>query len=227
VLIGPDDPNVKFQFSTKIPLLARGGPDDDPILSNLSNLYLAYSQMSLWDITELGKATIDTTYMPEAFYSTRTPPFEARRFGASALGFQVGVQHESNGRSGEASRNVNYVYFQPTVYFGDSKRVHGEFAPKAKVYFGPQEDNPDIEDFLGYVEIFGALRFGDDLNVTGTGRVGGDPGKGSFQLDVTYPLNRFRIDAYLQLQYFNGYAESLLGYREHHQEIRLGVGFVR
>jgi outer membrane phospholipase A len=228
ILLGPDAPNAKFQFSLKIPLLAPGpAEEDDPLLSNLSNLYFAYSQMSLWDITQPGKATIDTTYMPEAFFSTRTPPFEARHFGASALGFQVGVQHESNGRSGVDSRNVNYLYFEPKVYFGDPKRVHGEFAPKAKVYFGPQEDNPDIEDFLGYVELFGALRFGDDLHFTVTGRIGGDPDKGSFQLDVTYPLIRWRIDAYLQLQYFNGYGESLLGYRHHDQEVRLGVGFVR
>jgi outer membrane phospholipase A len=228
VLVGPDTPNVKFQFSTKVPLLAPGSAeDDDPFFSSLSNLYLAYSQMSLWDITEPGKATIDTTYMPEAFYALRTPPFEARRLGATALAFQVGVQHESNGRSGEASRNVNYVYFQPTIYFGDPEHVHAEFGPKAKVYFGPQADNPDIEDFAGYVDLFAALRFDDDLHVTWFGRIGGDPGKGAFQFDITYPLIKYRIDAYLQLQYFNGYGESLLGYKHHDQEVRLGVGFVR
>jgi outer membrane phospholipase A len=225
VLIGPDSPNVKFQFSTKVPLLAPGSPEDeDPVLSNL---YFAYSQTSLWDVRRPQQATIDTTYMPEAFFATRTPPFEARRFGASALGFQIGVQHESNGRPGDDSRNVNYVYVQPTVYFGDPQRFHAEFAPKAKVYFGRQSDNPDIEEFLGFVELFGALRFGDGLHITSIGRIGENGDKGSFQLDATYPLNRFRLDAYFQVQYFNGFAESLLGYREHHQEVRLGVGFVR
>ena len=36
-----------------------------------------------------------------------------------------------------------------------------------EVYFGPQADNPDIEDFAGYVEIFAAVRFGDDLHFLG------------------------------------------------------------
>jgi outer membrane phospholipase A len=31
----------------------------------------------------------------------------------------------------------------------------------------------------------------------------------------------------VHLQYFNGFTESLLDYREHHQVIRLGVSFVR
>lgn len=225
VLLGPQSPDVKFQFSTKVPLLAPGGPEDeDPVLSNL---YVAYTQVSLWDISNPQEANIDTTFMPEAFFATRTPPFEARRLGASALGFQIGVQHESNGRSGEDSRNVNYVYVQPSVYFGDPDKVHGEFSPKGRVYFGKQTDNPDIEDFMGYVELFGALRFGDGLHITATGRIGENADKGSVQLDATYPLNRFRLDAYFQVQYFNGFAETLLGYREHQQEIRLGVGFVR
>ena len=97
VLVGPEVPNVKFQFSTKVPLLFPGGPDEpDPVLSNI---YFGYTQMSLWDIQEPGKATIDTTFMPELFFATQTPLTDFRGFYVSGAGLQGGFQHESNGRS--------------------------------------------------------------------------------------------------------------------------------
>jgi outer membrane phospholipase A len=225
VLVGPETPDLKFQFSFRIPLLAQGGPEDeDPVLSNL---YFGYSQLSFWDISEPSTATIDTTYQPELFFATKTPPFEASRFGATGLGFQIGAQHESNGRPGPESRNANYVYFTPSVYFGNPRGIHGEFSPAGKVYFEQKSDTPDLEKFLGHVELFAAVRFGEDLHITATGRIADDPGKGSFQLDVSYPLRKLRADAYFHVQYFNGYAESLLNYREHDQVVRIGLSFVR
>jgi outer membrane phospholipase A len=227
ILVGPEDDNVKFQFSTKIPLLFPGGPDQpDPVLSNL---YFGYTQMSLWDIEQLGKATIDTTFQPEVFFATQTPPppFEIQGFRASGVSLQFGGQHESNGRSGEESRNINYLYFQPTIFFGDRKKLHGEAAMRGRVFVASLDDNPDIEDYIGHFELSGAVRFGDALHVTLMGRFGDDPGRGAFQLDATYPLQKLRLDAYLHLQYFNGYGESLLDYREHSNAVRLGVSFVR
>lgn len=225
VLVGPEVPNVKFQFSTKVPLLFPGGPDEpDPVLSNL---YFGYTQVSLWDIQDPGRATIDTTFEPELFFATRTPPLDFQGFKASGIALQAGLQHESNGRSGVASRNANYFYVQPTLFFGDRRAVHGEAAVKGRVFFATLEGNPDLEDYYGHAEVFGALRFGDGLHVTATGRLGDHPDRGALQVDLTYPLRRLRVDAYFHLQYFNGYTESLLEYREHHHTVRLGVSFVR
>jgi outer membrane phospholipase A len=225
VLVGPEVPNVKFQFSTKIPLLFPGGPDEpDPVLSNL---YFGYTQMSLWDIKEPGKATIDTTYMPELFFATQTPPVDFHGFAVSGVGLQAGGQHESNGRSGDASRNANYLYVQPTVFFGDRESVHAEVALKGRLFVATLKNNPDLEDYYGHVELFTALRFGDGLHVTATSRLGDHPDRGAIEVDVTYPLRRLRLDAYMHLQYFNGFTESLLEYNESHQAVRLGVSFVR
>jgi outer membrane phospholipase A len=227
VLVGPEVPNVKFQFSTKVPLLFPGGPDaPDPVFSNL---YFGYTQVSLWDIHEPGAATIDTTYEPELFFATQTPPppVDFQGFKASGVGLQAGVQHESNGRSGDGSRNANYFYLRPTLFFGNRQAVHGELAVTGRVFFSTLRGNPDVEDYYGHAELFGAVRFGDALHVTAAGRLGDHPGRGAVQLDVTYPLRSLRVDAYLHLQYFNGYTESLLDYREHHQAVRLGVSLVR
>jgi outer membrane phospholipase A len=225
VLIGPEAPSVKFQFSTKVPLLFPGGPDEpDPVFSNI---YFGYTQLSLWDIEELGKATIDTTFEPELFFATQTPPVDFQGFRASSVGLKAGVQHESNGRPGDDSRNANYFYVEPTVYFGDRKAFHGELAVKGRAFFSTMDGNPDLEDYYGHVEAFAALRFGDGLHVTVTGRLGDHPSRGAIEFDITYPLQRIRLDAYFHAQYFNGFTESLLDYNESHQVLRFGVSFVR
>ena len=227
VLAGPDVPNVKFQLSTKVPLLFPGGEDKpDPVLSNL---YFGYTQTSLWDVDDLQASTIDTTFQPELFFAMQTPPppVEIHGLRAAGLGLQIGVQHESNGRSGEESRNANYVYVQPTVFFGNRDGVHGEVAIKGRMFFGSMDSNEDLEDYYGHAEVFAAVRFGDGLHATVTGRLGDDPGRGALQIDLSYPLQKLRVDAYFHVQYFNGFTESLLDYDEHHQTVRVGVSFVR
>jgi outer membrane phospholipase A len=53
---------------------------------------------------------------------------------------------------------------------------------------------------------------------------------GSVQVDLTYPLHRFlfnNLDIYLQAQYVNGLAESLLNFRERAETFRFGLAILR
>jgi outer membrane phospholipase A len=196
----------------------------------MSNVYFGYTQAALWDVEDPSRSTIDTTFMPELFFATLTAQRAHERLGSSALGFQAGVQHESNGRPGEDSRNVNYVYAQPTLYFGDPDGISGQFGPRFRAFFSESNDNPDIPDYYGRLEMHGALRLGRGLQLAATGRVGENADRGAFQLDLTYPLKHFiggEVDTFLMVQYFNGFAESLLTYQEHHQTLRVGISFVR
>jgi outer membrane phospholipase A len=229
VLIGPESPNVKFQFSAKLRLFSPEGAVGRA-LPQLSMLYLAYTQMSLWDVQNPSKSTIDTTYMPELFFATHTPPWAQEDVHSAALGIQAGVRHESNGRPGEDSRNVNYFYAQPTLYLGDPGTVSGQLGVRARAYFSGLSDNPDIAEFYGNLAFYAALRFGRDLQLAVEARPGDDWERGAVQVDLTYPLKRYvggPVETFLHVQYFNGFAESLLTYREHHQALRIGVSFVR
>ena len=118
IIWGTTAPNVKFQFSAKFRAFAPDGPAAQQF-PPISNLYFGYTQMSLWDTEDLSDTSIDTTYMPEVFYATHTAPHAHRQVGAETLGFQAGIRHESNGETDPDSRNVNYAYVQPTLYFGD------------------------------------------------------------------------------------------------------------
>jgi outer membrane phospholipase A len=229
VLIGPTDPNVKFQFSVKLRLFSPDGAAGRAF-PPLSMLYLAYTQMSLWDIENPSKSTVDTTFMPEFFFATHTPPLALEEVHTAALGLQAGVQHESNGRPGEASRNINYFYAQPTLYLGDPKSVSGQFGVRARTYFSGLNDNPDIAEFYGNVGFSAAVRFAGNLQLAAEVRPSDDWERGAVQVDLTYPLKRYvggPVDTFLHVQYFNGFAESILTYRDHHQTLRVGVSFIR
>ena len=53
--------------------------------------------------------------------------------------------------------------------------------------------------------------------------------RGNVQLDLTYPTMRFfgSFSLYLDVQYFNGYGESLLGYNQRTDELRVGFELFR
>ena len=229
IVVGPSVPNVKFQFSVKFRLFSPDG-EAARVAPPLANLYFGYTQAALWDVEDPSRSTIDTTFMPELFYATHTAPRAHERLRAATLGFQAGVQHESNGRPGEDSRNVNYVYAQPTLYFGDPDDLSGQLGVRLRAYFAESADNPDIPDYYGHADLYASLRFGRGLQVAAAGRIGERGDRGAIQVDLTYPLKQYvggEVDTYLLVQYFNGFAESLLTYREHQQTLRVGVAFVR
>jgi outer membrane phospholipase A len=222
-------PNAKFQFSAKFRLFSPDGQAAGA-LPPLSMLYFGYTQAALWDVEDPSRSTIDTSFMPELFFATHTPPRAHEQLRAATLGFQAGVQHESNGRTGEDSRNVNYAYAQPVVYLGDPDGISGQVGARVRAYFAESDDNPDIPDYYGHADAYAAVRFGRGLQVAAAGRIGESGDRGAIQVDVTHPLKRYvggDVGTFLHVQYFNGFAESLLTYREHHQTIRVGIAFVR
>jgi phospholipase A1 len=229
IVAGPSTPNAKFQFSVKFRLFSAQGAVGGAA-QPLANLYFGYTQTALWDVESPSQTTLDITHMPELFFATHTLPRRDGRLGTTVMGFQFGVQHESNGRPGLESRNVNYLYMQPALFFGTPQGLNGEIGPKLRAYFSGSGDNPDIAEYYGHVDLYGALRVANGLQAAATGRLGDDGDKGAIQLDLSYPLKRYiggEVDTFFHVQYFNGFGESLLEYNEHSQSIRAGVSFVR
>jgi outer membrane phospholipase A len=59
-------------------------------------------------------------------------------------------------------------------------------------------------------------------------RAGKDFDRGSAQFDLTIPLRKIvRSPLFLQAQYFNGYGESLLFYKQREDQFRVGLGLFR
>lgn len=225
-IAGTASPNAKFQVSFKYRLFEadRGlGRTLPPV----SNLYLGYSQISLWDWNKPSAPFMDSSYKPEILYYH--PALFATTNGFFKLDIQSGFQHESNGRDGPSSRSLNMVYIRPRLTLGASSKFQFTLSPKAYYYVGSMSDNPDLADYRGYVDMITTLGWVDNVQLAALGRAGQGFDHGSLQLDLSYPLRKLHpgLTWYLHAQYFLGYGESLLYYNDRSESFRLGISIYR
>jgi outer membrane phospholipase A len=192
----------------------------------LDDLYLGYTQTSVWDLDAPSSPFEDSSYKPRVFY------FEPSAWTSSIapvrLGVETGLGHESNGQGGEESRSINIAYVRPTLVLGRPADWQLTFAPLFNEYL-EKKDNPDIQDYRGYVDWYATLGKADSAQLAATYRTGS---KGwSVQLDLTYPLSVLalgNLNGYLLFQYFDGWGETILRYNERSEpQYRLGLMFVR
>lgn len=225
-IAGTASPNAKFQVSFKYRLfetdrgLGRAIPP-------LSDFYLGYSQISLWDWNKPSAPFMDSSYKPELLFYH--PALIATTNGFFKLDLQSGFQHESNGRDGPSSRSLNMVYIRPKLTLGASSKFQFTISPKAYYYVGSLEDNPDLADYRGYVDMIATLGWVDNVQLAALGRAGQEFEHGSLQLDLSYPLRKLHpgLTWYFHAQYFLGYGESLLYYNDRSESFRLGISIYR
>lgn len=206
----PDSGEVKFQFSAKFNLA-------ENVLGDIGDVYFAYTQRSWWQAynTDASSPFRETNYEPEVFIDFDNA--------WSALGWvntrnRVAFNHLSNGRSQPLSRSWNRVYLESTFQRGGwalSLAPHWRI-PESE----SDDDNPDIERFMGYGDIRLAKRLNNNHEFSGLLR--GNPAAGNYgtQIDYSWPaFNSLRA----HLQYYYGYGESMIDYdnRVH----RLSIGF--
>jgi phospholipase A1/A2 len=229
-IAGTKSPNAKFQISFKYRFFSEQGSLAKQYPA-LKGLHFAYTQTSLWDWSGPSAPFLDSSYKPELFYVKEQ--VDGGRWGEGVrLDLQGGLQHESNGKAGADSRSLNLAYIQPT-FVGKAGRLRLSLAPRAWVYLGSLDDNPDIAKFRGYVGMRAIAEWTDDWQLSATGRVGDAWNRGSLQLDLSYRLTSMRwlsenlAPLYLYLQYFWGYGETLLRYNDRTSSIRAGFALFR
>jgi len=224
--VDPGLEKSKYQISFKYKLF--NAPSDRQLTNGfLDGLHLAYTQTSFWDLKSDSKPFDDTSYKPEIFYYI--PKIDLNTPWIKAFGIQTGFRHESNGKGDTDSRSTNYVYIEPIFGFHLVNNYYLKIAPRVWAYVGNDDDtNGDLNKYRGYFNF--QTKIGDPQGVmldTNTRWAEKGP---SFQLDLTYPMADFfqnRLKLYLQLQYFNGYAENLINYQKKDEIIRMGFSFVR
>lgn len=212
-----DNIEAKYQISVKLPIYI----EDE----GTSGLYMGFTAVSFWQVfnSEVSKPFRETNYEPEVFYEWRNEfSFAGYKFNQVRLG----VNHQSNGQSGLRSRSWNRLV--GSVVFSDEESFYG-----IKVWYRFEEDaketpldpvgddNPDITDFLGNMELGYGTKFGKfGLIARLRNNLKSSDNKGSIQFDFTYPLTQ-HYD--MVLQYFNGYGDSLIDYNRHQQRVGLGI----
>jgi phospholipase A1 len=206
------DAEVKFQISLKMKLW-------DDIVGLPLDLWAAYTQLSLWQFynRDYSSPFRETNYEPEVLLNYRT---NTDLFGLLRSRFiQVGLNHQSNGRSEPLSRSWNRV----VANFGFER---GVFNAQLKTWIripesADNDDNRDITSYLGYGEMWMGTVWRDfhlALMLRNNLRFDGD-NRGAMQFELSFPLIE-HLNGYIQ--YFAGYGESLIDYN--HFTNRIGAG---
>lgn len=208
------DVEFKFQVSLKFPV-AKG------VLGRNSKLWFAYTQESYWQAynSEISAPFRDTNYEPEAFITTE-PKLDFSFFGAKLAHLNYGVVHQSNGRGEPISRSWNRVY-------ADFIFEHQNTVVSIKPWYripesGENDDNPDIEDYLGHGELTVVHVINDiAMDVVLRNNLDFSDNRGSVRLGVSFPMWG-KVRGYAQ--YFEGYGQSLLDYNNYTRSF--GIGFM-
>ena len=226
-LVGTNPSESKFQFSFRYRFFNPQGP----LAARhpwVNGLHFGYTQTSFWDLKSDSAPFEDTSYKPELFLLTRN----LASAGSSLQGFflQSGFRHESNGRGEAESRSTNILYLKPIlIFYRQSSRLGLQFSPRLWIYVNnSKENNDNLPGYRGYFELEAKAGKADSL-VAGTSWRWARRG-GSLRLNLTYPIHQYLSDnlaVYLQAEYVNTLAESLLHYQERTEAFRLGLAFIR
>ena len=203
---------VTFQLSLKIKLW-------QDVFGKDMDLWFGYTQRSFWQLYTFEDSSPfrETNYEPELLLNFRTDfPF----LGMKGRIINVGLNHQSNGRSEPLSRSWNRIV-------GNLGFEKDNFTLLVKAWYRIPEnkeddDNPETDDYMGPGEIWGYYFWNKHrLGVMLRNNLRPNDNRGALQLEWAFPLFG-KITGYIQ--YFRGYGESLLDYN--HGIDRIGIGLI-
>jgi phospholipase A1 len=178
-------------------------------------MFLTYTQKSFWNIYKKSSPFSETNYNPAIglgkFFISKNQYLHL-----VALTFE----HESNGKDSLASRSWNRI----SLHYMIPVSKKASLFLKAWIPFGYKTDNPDLIKYVGYGEINYTQKSENERFIIDVNLKKGSSWdtKGAISSQVAFRLSK-STNQYLSLQYYYGYAESLINYQEKTQMIRLGI----
>jgi phospholipase A1 len=220
VLQGKEFDNIeaKFQVSIKYKVYK------DIFIEDL-DLFAAYTSTSWWQAynSDISEVFRETNYEPELFLSYHK---EWSLFGIQIDNSTIGFNHQSNGRASTLSRSWNRLTASVTVIDDNlvwNLRTWWRIPEETKSDENDQtgDDNPNIEDYMGYGELGLLWKVNEHHNIDVMLRNNlQSDNKGAIQVGWSFPLST-HLRGYVE--YFNGYGESLIYYNEKVSRIGIGV----
>ena len=200
--------NIKFQISIAQRLTRATLPWG-------TYLYLFYSQKCFWNVLENSMPMTDLNFNPGI--GLTKPLFVKNRYIGEV---SLIIEHESNGRDSIWSRSWNKVSLSANIMLSRNLMVHGKL-------WIPIVDGMNNQDILKYSGIFQTgfqaitnnRRF--NFGVTLVKRQGWNLNFNTI-VDVSFRILK-SDNQFLYLQYYNGYGEGLLDYKQFHSQLRLGL----
>lgn len=221
-----DNNDLKFQLSLKSEML-----NNIPLIRNLpyvtsSRLWGAYTQQSYWQIFDAGasRPLRENNYEPELILSLGIDnEIDGVKKDYIPRMLNLGLTHQSNGRSNPLSRSWNRVYLEGGFELTD--RISLLVRPWWRIPESKDEDdNPDIEKYMGYGDM--TVRWETESRNTAVSLLLRNnlrsDNKGFAQIDLQ---QRVFNNPYLKLHVLlsSGYGETLLDYNRSQNVLGFGV----
>ena len=200
--------DAKYQISFKQLMTRNTLPWD-------TYLFLTYTQKAFWNIYENSSPFQEINFNPGVGLGKPIYNNKKRLVGLASVSFE----HESNGRDSIFSRSWNSIRLKYSTMIGEKTTITAEaWAP-----FLYKDGNPDLFDYIGPAELniehdfipkrlIGKLMLRKGLEWNW---------QGAYRARLLY--RPFKMsNQYFMLEWFNGYAESLINYNEHVNMIRIG-----
>ncbi|MEZ3551902.1 MAG: phospholipase A [Muribaculaceae bacterium] len=202
--------NVKFQISLAIRLTDRTLPLG-------TYLFLTYTQKTFWNVFQNSMPMRDMNFNPGI--GLAKPFFSKDRYVGKVT---LMLEHESNGRDGLDSRSWNKISLGGSTIINEWLMVHAKF-------WIPIIDGQNNKDILSYSGIYqsGVVISTPDKEFTWGATLVKRKG---FNLNYNTILEMSwrvsdKANINLYAQYYNGYGEGLLDYKQFHSRLMVGIVF--
>ena len=200
--------DVKFQISFRHRLTKS-------ILPLHSHLFLQYSQKAIWNVFEESLPFHDLNFNPGIGVQNLVV-YNGKLVGNGT----IMLEHESNGRDGEASRSWNKVSVSYAAVIDPRLEVYG----KTWIPIIDGQQNKDILKYCGIFQVGSQFISADRrwvADVTFVKRQGWNLNFNTI-LNVGFRFSK-RDNQYLMLHFYDGYGENLLDYNKYHCRLRIGI----
>ena len=208
-----DSLETKFQLSFKTKAV-------ENLFGDNGDIWMGYTQSSHWQVynAEASRPFRETNYEPEVLMVFRNGYGIAGWRGRMAA---VGINHQSNGRSDPLSRSWNRLMFNIGL---DRENWALMLRPWVRIGEGSDDDNPDIEDYMGRGDMtLTHVRGRNEFSLMARHSLrGGDRSRGALQFDWGFPVHR-SLPMRGHLQLFHGYGESMIDYNHKASYVGLGI----
>ncbi len=200
--------DVKFQISFRHRLTKS-------ILPLHSHLFLQYSQKAIWNVFEESLPFHDLNFNPGIGVQNLVV-YNGKLVGNGT----IMLEHESNGRDGEASRSWNKVSVSYAAVIDPRLEVYG----KTWIPIIDGQQNKDILKYCGIFQVGSQFISANRrwvADVTFVKRQGWNLNFNTI-LNVGFRFSK-RDNQYLMLHFYDGYGENLLDYNKYHCRLRIGL----
>lgn len=210
VAFGDNKMNTIVQISMKYELLKN------------SNVYLGYTQYSMWELWRESSPFRDHNFNPEIFYRF------SKYKDSYDFSIDAGYEHRSNGRDGDADRSMDNPYLtleKGVSFWGVRLAWTNKFQYLVRMF-----GNPQLADYYGYWKTGLTLDFNlpwiehEQLYVNFTPGTDSKLSRSTTEVGAKFrtPFGQ-NFAPYFFVQYWNGYLGSMLDYNVYAEGVRAGI----